>query len=93
VWSASRKGWLWHITRINFRAKEYVPAEAFVSLEILSVTGRLVRLLAKDVLPAGRYTREWDGRNAAGQSVSGGVYIARLEAKGMVVSHRLILVR
>jgi Tol biopolymer transport system component len=55
-------------------------AESGSSLRILNVAGRLVRQIA---LPAGAWsgtrTVVWDGRDAEGQPVAGGVYYLRLE--------------
>jgi Tol biopolymer transport system component len=55
-------------------------AESGSSLRILNVAGRLVREIA---LPVGAWsgtrTIVWDGRDAKGQPVAGGVYYLRLE--------------
>jgi hypothetical protein len=35
----------------------------------------------------------WDGRDDRGRAVASGVYLARLEAGGLVQQHKLTLVR
>jgi flagellar hook assembly protein FlgD len=70
-----------------------VPSQAVVKLNIYSVSGRAIRSLVNEDLAAGRYSREWDGRDEAGRPVSGGVYIAKLQVDDTVMPRRLILVR
>lgn len=61
-----------------------LPADADVELGIYDVSGRRVALLHKGALPAGQYTREWNGRDAAGGTAGSGVYFVRLKAGGDV---------
>ena len=70
-----------------------VPRQAFVKLDIYSVSGRWVRPLANEDLAAGSYSREWDGRDETGRPVSGGVYIAKLQVDDTIVPRRLILIK
>jgi hypothetical protein len=54
-----------------------------VSLRILDLQGRLVRSLVDWAQTSGqRYEAHWDGRDAAGQSVASGAYIAELTVDG-----------
>ena len=55
-----------------------LPAAGRVSLEIVDLTGRRVRLLASDTLAAGAHAVAWDGRDGAGRRMAPGVYLARL---------------
>jgi hypothetical protein len=65
-------------TGISFSLPAAGPAE----LTIYDVSGRLVRTLARGMLPAGRSSVTWDGRTADGQRVASGVYFVRLTADG-----------
>jgi flagellar hook assembly protein FlgD len=38
----------------------------------------LIKILADHVFEPGSYTIDWDGRDSAGGSVKGGVYIIRI---------------
>ena len=65
-----------------------------VTLEVFDMRGRLVRRLLDHVAqPAGDHTLEWDGRDAAGQPVSTGVYSYRLRTPSGVETRRLTAVR
>src|SRR5262245_34719689 len=55
-----------------------LPSAGPVRLELFDLSGRRVATLAEGTLPAGRYVREWDGRDGAGRSAPAGVYLARL---------------
>ncbi|MCA9729875.1 MAG: T9SS type A sorting domain-containing protein [Candidatus Eisenbacteria bacterium] len=57
-----------------------LPESNPVRAELYDATGRLVRTLANEVMPAGRYQRVWDGRSEIGQRVPSGIYFVRLDA-------------
>jgi hypothetical protein len=62
-----------------------------VRLDIFDVTGRLVRRLVDETLPAGNHAVEWDGRTNGMASMPNGVYLYRLEAGGEAVERRMLL--
>ena len=49
-------------------------------LHVVDVLGRTVRVLVDARRPAGRHTFVWDGTDAAGRHVAGGVHFARMLA-------------
>ncbi|HET7226966.1 MAG TPA: FlgD immunoglobulin-like domain containing protein [Candidatus Eisenbacteria bacterium] len=55
--------------------------DADVRLSLYDPQGRLVRTLALGSRPAGSYAIAWDGRDAAGAAVRGGLYFARLAVR------------
>ncbi|MCE9626999.1 MAG: hypothetical protein K8R56_03675, partial [Candidatus Eisenbacteria bacterium] len=60
--------------------------------DILDLQGRVVRHLGPVwVGPRGRI--EWDGTDAGGSRVSGGVYLARLKRGGKVETSRFTVLR
>lgn len=73
-------------TRLSFE----LPRRGRVSLAVYDVTGRLVRTLASGERAAGRWTEAWDGRETAGGARRAGVYFARLELDGEVLTERLV---
>jgi predicted outer membrane repeat protein len=79
-------------TLIRYVAPGIAP-DAPVSLDILDVSGRLVRRLVVAEQAAGAREVEWDGRDRAGGPVAAGIYFARLSLGRDRVSRRLILVR
>jgi hypothetical protein len=55
-----------------------LPARAAVRLDILDVSGRLVRPLLRTELDAGPHGLAWDGRTAGNERAATGVYYVRL---------------
>jgi hypothetical protein len=76
-------------TRIPVSLRE----RGHLRLDILSARGRLIRVLHRGELPAGRREFLWDGRDDADRPVPSGVYLSRLEAAGSVRSRRLVLLK
>ncbi|MFH2052546.1 MAG: FlgD immunoglobulin-like domain containing protein [bacterium] len=70
-----------------------VPSAGPVRLRIYDVAGRLIRTLVDDVRPAGRYQEVWDGRSAEGRPVASGIYLYRLQAGGISMCRRMVILR
>lgn len=70
-----------------------LEAPAVCRLEIVTVDGRCLRTLQAGRLDEGHHTLLWDGRDAAGHALVSGVYLARLEAGGVVSQRKLVLLR
>jgi hypothetical protein len=64
-----------------------------VRLAVYDLRGRLVRVLVDGPRSEGRQWARWDGRDAAGRTVPGGVYLYRLEAEGRRWSRSMSLVK
>jgi len=75
------------VTRIGFELAQ----AGRVELGIYSVDGRLVRTLVDEERLAGSHEVIWDGRDAEGKKVAGGVYFYKLAAPGIAESRRMIL--
>ena len=69
-----------------------LAAAGYVRLEVFNLLGQRVVTLVDGEQAAGRYTAQWDARNAAGQGVAAGVYIYRLLAGGNAATRRMVLV-
>ena len=77
-------------TSIQFTIQEY----EIIKLEIYNLSGRLVRILLRDVgYPAGRYEVAWDGRDEEGQLQTTGVYFYRLEAGDYKETRKMTLLK
>ena len=76
-------------TEINYQ----VAAEGPVRLVLYNGLGQLVRTLVDGRLGPGRYAARWDARNDAGQRLSAGVYLARLQAGNQAMTQKMILVK
>jgi len=69
----------------------YVPEEATVVVDIYNVAGRRVRRLHDAPMSIGWHTVDWDGSNASGVRLAGGVYFARVVSERETTTQRLLL--
>lgn len=70
-----------------------LPREAHVRLAIYDVSGRRVRGLVSGPQPAGEHALTWDMRDDDGRVVGAGLYFARLETEGRIVTTKLTRLR
>ena len=70
-----------------------LPRAGDVRLAVFDITGRRVRELVSRTEPAGAHAVRWDARDARGQTVSAGVYFARLAVAGRMLSQKLTTLR
>lgn len=70
-----------------------LPTAAAVKVSVYDVSGRLVRVVADAVMPAGEGEIRWDGTDASGRAVASGTYFARLAGPGIDHVHAMVLVR
>jgi hypothetical protein len=63
------------------------------NLEIIDVTGRVVRTLVQEPRAPGFHAETWDGRDDGGRTVPSGIYMARLRAGSFSQAHKLLLQR
>ncbi len=75
-------------TSVAFRLVE----ESRVSLTVYDVSGKKVRTLVNNVVPAGRHSVYWDGSDDAGRKVASGIYFCRMNAESFSATAKLILV-
>ena len=77
------------LTNIRF----VIPEPGPVELGVYDLRGRHVRTLINTSMSVGPHETIWDGRDADGAAMPSGVYFARLEFGGRVMSRKLGLVR
>ncbi|HRX52136.1 MAG TPA: C25 family cysteine peptidase [Candidatus Krumholzibacteria bacterium] len=70
-----------------------LPAPAQVSLHVYDMQGRRVATLQQGELPAGRHARTWNGLDDRGRPVPSGMFVARLEVAGEVMTRKLVLTK
>jgi len=68
-----------------------LPEARSVSLEVLDVGGRLVKVLASGPLRAGEHAYTWDGTNRDGRQVGSGTYFYRLRSGSQELSRKMVL--
>lgn len=64
-----------------------------VRLAVYDVSGRRVAVLSDGHREGGTHTVDWDGRGASGQPAASGVYFYRLEAPGVSLSRKMVLLK
>jgi hypothetical protein len=57
-----------------------IPENALVRIEVLNITGQVVRVLLDSRQSQGRHSVMWNARDDRGNKVSAGVYLYRLQA-------------
>lgn len=70
-----------------------LPTADHVRIGIYDVAGRLVRTLMDAEEPAGLATKSWDGKDAAGQDVTSGLYLVRLHTTTAEAVNKVVVVR
>lgn len=68
-------------------------ARSAVSLKIYDSTGRLVRVLVEDEIPAGKYSVTWHGRDMSREQVPSGIYFCSLQAGDYSSTRKIILLK
>jgi hypothetical protein len=64
-----------------------------VEIRIIDVAGRTVRVIPVGTLSPGNKVILWDGRDADGDVVPGGVYLLRAQVSGRVLGQKLVVIR
>ena len=67
-----------------------LPERTRVRIDIFDLQGRHVKRLFEGVAEAGPGSRTWDGRDARGARVAGGVYFVQLQARGERLSRKVV---
>ena len=67
--------------------------ETDVTLSVIDVTGRSVRVLHEGTTAAGITRTVWDGRDASGSRVASGVYFFRLDSASRSTTYKTTLLR
>jgi hypothetical protein len=70
-----------------------VPETALVELDVLNVSGQVVKVLLSEERQAGEHRVSWDGSDGAGHGMGSGVYFYRLRAGGTVLSRKMVLLK
>lgn len=76
-------------TNISFSLEE----GGVVSLRIFDVSGRLVRTLSSGFCDSGTHDVVWDGLDDNSHQVGNGVYFYRLDAIGVSMTRKMVMVR
>jgi hypothetical protein len=70
-----------------------MPVEGNVSIVIYDATGQEIRQLINNGHTAGRYSVQWDAKDALGRSIGSGVYIAKIKAGTFSATQKMLLLK
>ena len=86
---ASRPNPFVSTTRISFEMAEAGP----VRVDVLDVSGRIVRSLIDGSRGQGVHSVRWDGKTGGGESAASGVYLVRMEAGNRRFTSKVTVIR
>lgn len=69
-----------------------LPKRSAATLLVYDVAGRLVRSLVEGTIDSGVHGVSWDGRDDRGQRVAAGMYVYRLQADGVDLKQKLVVI-
>lgn len=70
-----------------------LPGNQRVDLAIYDAGGRLISTLIEGAEKSGVHEIRWDGRDQGGREVASGIYFAKLQADGLVLTRQFTVVR
>ncbi len=79
-------------SRMEFAVPAMLAGSRY-ELAVYDLTGRRVKLVNSGVAAAGRFSLQWDLRDAKGRPVDGGVYFARLSLAGKHITHKMVVLQ
>ena len=70
-----------------------VPSEGHVQVNVYDITGRLITTLVDRNMSEGYHHVVWDGKDISGLDVSAGLYIYNLQAEGVSMTRKMVLMK
>ncbi|UCE66865.1 MAG: T9SS type A sorting domain-containing protein, partial [Candidatus Zixiibacteriota bacterium] len=70
-----------------------MPKPGFTELKVFDILGRQITTLVSEELPAGEHIINWDGSNAAGKPIAGGIYFYVLKAGDFRESKKMLYLK
>jgi hypothetical protein len=70
-----------------------LPERLHVVVEVVDVSGRVVRTLVEETRPAERHHVTWDGRDSSGADAAPGIYFVRMRAGDFAGTRKMMLLR
>jgi hypothetical protein len=71
----------------------HVPSEGPVSIDVVDVSGRIIRRLLQGSRPAGMHSVLWNGMGERNRPVPAGVYLTRISTTERTTTGRIVLTR
>jgi len=77
----------------NTTVEFLLPEDGRVTVTVCDLRGQLIRLLLDEKMEAETHSTHWDGRDTDGKMAAAGIYLFRLEAGGVTVTKKGVLVK
>jgi len=77
------------ITYINYS----VPNYDFITIDIINISGQIIKTIVQSSHQPGNYEIMWDGTNQTGYSVPSGIYFYKLDADEFISVKKLVLLK
>ena len=77
------------MTNVKFE----LPHAGMTKVSVYDVSGRLIKTLVNEDLPASVHTVTWDGTNSRGQRVASGTYYLRLSSEDFQAVHKMTMLK
>jgi hypothetical protein len=71
----------------------FIPASSWVTLEVLNISGQVVKVLENGKTVSGKHSVTWNGDDQGGRRVPEGVYFYRLTTDEQVFTRRGVVMR
>ena len=79
-------------TFINFVVPGDAPVEGF-SLKVYNLRGQVVNTLLQGTVQPGAHSVQWNGKADNGRALSSGIYFYRMQAPGISIMRKMVLLR
>jgi hypothetical protein len=78
-----------HLTAISYQT----PRKCTVRIAVYDASGRMVKNVVDDVLPAGYHSAAWDGTDSEGKGIVSGVYFYLMQADEFFASKKVLVLK
>jgi hypothetical protein len=80
-------------SRGSVRLLYALPRAQFVSLEVIDISGRLVRVIERGEQSPGHHEAVWDGFSDGGTQAAAGIYFFRFRTSGVNRVQKFVMIR
>jgi len=70
-----------------------VPNYGFITIDIINISGKIIKTIVQSSHQPGNYDIMWDGTNYYGISVPSGIYFYKMDADEFVSVKKLVLLK
>ena len=79
-------------SRLPCKFNVFIPIPGEITINIIDISGRIIKTLVKNRTSSGNYILQWDGNDMQGRKVSAGTYFINLEIDGESVTQKAVII-